>query len=89
MIIESEREHPVIDLEPWHIRGPLPLVGGPVPLALAAFLAMRQKIQDTHTHHQLHDDLVDHLERRGLVSPILTMISIMQKYDLYIIYVTP
>jgi hypothetical protein len=50
---------------------------------------MRQKIRDTYTHHQLQDDLVDYLERRGLVSPILTMISIMQNYDFYFICVTP
>jgi hypothetical protein len=56
---------------------------------VSSFLSMRQKIRDTYTHHQLQDDLVDYLERRGLVSPILTMISIMQNYDFYFICVTP
>jgi hypothetical protein len=32
-----------------------------VPPAFAPFLAMRQEIRDTTIHHQLQDDLVDHL----------------------------
>jgi hypothetical protein len=32
-----------------------------VTAAFASFLAMRKKIQDSATHHQLQDDLVDHL----------------------------
>jgi hypothetical protein len=61
MIIESEREHPVYDPEPYHRQGPLANVDHQVPAAFAAFLAMRQEIRDANTHSQLQDDLVKHL----------------------------
>jgi hypothetical protein len=32
-----------------------------VPVAFAAFFAMRQEIQDANTHSQLQDNLVEHL----------------------------
>jgi hypothetical protein len=46
MIIEGEREHPVYDPEPYHRQGPLANVDHQVPVAFAAFLAMRQEIRD-------------------------------------------
>jgi hypothetical protein len=61
MIIESEREHPVYDPEPYHCHGPLANVDHQVPAAFAAFLAMRQEIRDANTLSQLQDDLVEHL----------------------------
>jgi hypothetical protein len=61
MIIESEREHPVYDPEPYHRQGPLANVDHQVPAAFAAFLAMRQEIRDANNHSQLQDDLVEHL----------------------------
>jgi hypothetical protein len=61
MIIESEREHPVYDPEPYHQQGPLANVDHQEPAAFAAFLAMRQEIRDSNTHSQLPDDLVEHL----------------------------
>jgi hypothetical protein len=42
MIIESEREHLVYDPEPYHRQGPLVTLDQQVPVALAAFLAMRR-----------------------------------------------
>jgi hypothetical protein len=61
MIIESEREYPVVDPEPYHRQGPLATVDRKVPAAFAAFLAMLQEIRDKNTHSQLQDDLVEHL----------------------------
>jgi hypothetical protein len=61
MIIESEREHPVYDPEPYHRQGSLANVDHQVPAAFAVFLAMRQEIRDVNTHSQLQDDLVEHL----------------------------
>jgi hypothetical protein len=56
MIIESEREHPVVDLEPYHCQGPLATIDHQVPTAFTAFIAMRQEIRDGNTHSQLQDD---------------------------------
>jgi hypothetical protein len=56
MIIESEREHLVYDLELYHRQGPLATVDHQVPVAFASFLAMHQKIRDANTHRQLQDD---------------------------------
>jgi hypothetical protein len=50
MIIESEREHPVYDPEPYHRQGPLANVDHQVLATFAAFLAMRQEIRDANTH---------------------------------------
>jgi hypothetical protein len=61
MIIESEREHPVYDPEPYHRHGPLVNVDHQVSAAFAAFLAMLQEIRDANTDSQLQDDLVEHL----------------------------
>jgi hypothetical protein len=61
MIIESEREHPVLDIEPYHRQGPLATVDHQVPTVFASFLIMHQEIQDTNTHSQLQDDLMEHL----------------------------
>jgi hypothetical protein len=61
IIIESEREHSVVDPEPYHCQGPLATVDYQVPAAFAAFLVMRQKIRDGNTHSQLQDNLVEHL----------------------------
>jgi hypothetical protein len=40
MIIESEREHPVLGSEPYHCQSPLATVDHQVHAAFAAFLAM-------------------------------------------------
>jgi hypothetical protein len=50
MIIGSEREHPVIGPESYHRQDPLATVNHQVPAAFAAFLAMRQEIQNANTH---------------------------------------
>jgi hypothetical protein len=46
MIIESEREHPVLDTEPYHRQGPLATVDHEVPATFDAFVFMRQEIRD-------------------------------------------
>jgi hypothetical protein len=61
MIIESKREHPVYNHEPYHRQGPFANVDHQVSAAFAAFLAMRQEIRDANTHSLLQDDLVEHL----------------------------
>jgi hypothetical protein len=61
MIIKSERDHPVHDIEPWHRHGPLVQIDHQVSPAFAPFLAMRRGIRDKPTHYQLQEDLVDHL----------------------------
>jgi hypothetical protein len=61
MIIESEREHPVYDPEPYHRQGPLANVDHQVPAPFADFLTMHQEIRDANTHSQLQDDMVKHL----------------------------
>jgi hypothetical protein len=61
MITESEWEHPVYDPEPYHRQGPHVTLDQHVPAAFAAFLVMRQEIQDANTYSQLQDDLVEHL----------------------------
>jgi hypothetical protein len=61
MIIESEREHRVYHTEPYHRQGPLATLDQHVPTVFATFLVMHQEIRDANTHHQLQDDLVEHL----------------------------
>ena len=62
MIIESERNNPVFDMEPYERQGPLANVDHQVPAAaFAAFLGRREQIRDNNTHFQLQDDLVEHL----------------------------
>ena len=64
MIIESERDNPVYDVEPHEWQGPLANVDHQVPAgAFAAILARRQEIRHNATHHQLQNDLVEHLWR--------------------------
>jgi hypothetical protein len=57
MIIESDREHPVLDTKTYHRQGPLATVDHQVSATFATFLAMRQEIRVTNTHSQLQDDL--------------------------------
>ena len=64
MIIESERNDPVADTEPYYRQGPLADVDHQVPATWAAFLTMRQEIRDPVVHTQLQNDLVKHLWRR-------------------------
>jgi hypothetical protein len=59
IITQSEREHPVLDIKPYHRRTPFATVDHQVPVVFAAFLTMRQEIRDANTHNQLQDDLVD------------------------------
>jgi hypothetical protein len=61
MIMESEREFPGFDIEPYERMDPLVDVDHNVPPAFAAFLARRQEVRNSNTHHQLQDDLVEHL----------------------------
>jgi hypothetical protein len=61
MITESEREFLVFDVEPYEWMDPLADVDHHMPLAFAAFLARRQEVRDTNTHHQLQNNLVEHL----------------------------
>jgi hypothetical protein len=61
IIIESKREFLVFDTEPYERIGPLADVDHNVPPAFAAFLVRRQEVRDFNTHHQLQDDLVEHL----------------------------
>jgi hypothetical protein len=56
MIIKSERELLVYDHEPYHRQGSLTTVNHQVPTEFAAFIAVRQEIQDANTHSQLQDD---------------------------------
>ena len=64
MIIESERDNPMYDVEPYERQGPLANVDHQVPVAaFAAILAGRQEIRDNATHHQLQNDPVEHLWR--------------------------
>lgn len=51
MIIESERECPVFDTEPYERMGPLANVNHQVQAAFAAFVARRQEIRYAGTHH--------------------------------------
>jgi hypothetical protein len=44
MIIESNREHPVLDTKTYHQQGPLATVDHQVSAIFATFLAMRQEI---------------------------------------------
>ena len=69
MIIESERNDPMDDSEPYYRLGPLPDVDHQVSATWAPFLAMRQEIRDPASHTQLQNDLVAHLwVRKGNVN---------------------
>jgi hypothetical protein len=61
MVIESERGFSVFDTEPHEQIGSFADIDHDVPLAFAAFLTMTQEVRDTNTHHQLQDDLVQHV----------------------------
>jgi hypothetical protein len=61
MIIDGEREDLVLYTEPYHCQGSLAIIDHQVLATFAAFLAMRQEIQDANTHSELQDDLVNHL----------------------------
>ena len=50
MIIESERNDPMDDSEPYYRQGPLADVDHQVPATWATFLAMRQEIRDPVMH---------------------------------------
>ena len=63
MIIESEQEEPVFDIEPYYRQGPLAKVDHQLPATWTAYLSMRQEIRDPQVHHQLQQDLVEHLWR--------------------------
>ena len=63
MIIESEQEEPVFDTEPYHRQGPLAQVDHQLPATWTAYLSVRQEIRDPQVHHQLQQDLIEHLWR--------------------------
>ena len=63
MIIESEQEEPVFDTEPYYRQGPLAQVDHQLPATWIAYHNMRQEIRDPQVHHQLQQDLVEHLWR--------------------------
>ena len=63
MIIESEQEDPVFDTEPYYRQGPLAEVDHQLPATWTAYLSMRQEIRDPQVHHQLQQDLIEHLWR--------------------------
>ena len=63
MIIESEQEDPVFDTEPYYRQGPLAEVHHQLPATWTAYLSMRQEIRDPQVHHQLQQDLIEHLWR--------------------------
>ena len=64
MIIDSEKDDPVTDTEPYFRMGPLAVVDQQMPTEWAAFLNMRSAIRDAQTHQRLQADLVEHLWRR-------------------------
>jgi len=66
MIIESEKEAPVYDCEPYINQGPLAVVEYQIPSDWTAYLNMRQEIRHPHVHRQLQEDLVD-AQRQCLV----------------------
>jgi hypothetical protein len=49
------------DNEPYHRQGPLADIDHQVSSSSDGLLAMCEEIRDLATHHQLQDDLVDHL----------------------------
>jgi hypothetical protein len=64
MIIESEREAPVEDDQPFHM-GLLAELDE-VPVEFSAFHAMHQEIRNKDKHNCLQEDLVEYLwTRRG------------------------
>jgi hypothetical protein len=66
MIIESEREDPVHDDQPFDYQGPLAKVEH-MPQEFAAFLQMHTDIRDACVYAQLQADLAAHLwARRGV-----------------------
>ena len=64
MIIESEKEEQVFDTKPYLNQGPLAVVDHQIPADWTTYLNMRQEIRDQQVHHQLQQDLVDHLWMR-------------------------
>ena len=63
MIIESKQEEPVFGIEPYYRQGSLAQVDHQLPATLTAYLNMCQEIRDPRVHHQLQQDLVEHLWR--------------------------
>ena len=63
MIIESEQEEPILDIEPYYRQGPLAQVDHQLPATWVAFLNMRQEIGDPQVHQELQHDPVEHLWR--------------------------
>jgi hypothetical protein len=60
IIIESEREEPVKDDQPYDHEGPLAELDQ-VPVKFSAFLAMHQKIRNRDEDNHLQENLVEHL----------------------------
>jgi hypothetical protein len=60
MIIESERDEPVVDDQPFDHEGPLVNLDQ-VPVEFVAFLALHQEIRNRGGHNRLQKDLVEHL----------------------------
>jgi hypothetical protein len=66
MIIENEQKYLISPSEqatPYEGEGSLAQPNHQVPTSWDAFIAMRQKIQDSTMHQLLHDDLVEHIWR--------------------------
>ena len=69
MIIESERNNPVHDHQPYDFEGPHAQVDHNVPVDWADYLSMYLEIHDETTHHDLQADLANHLwARRGMAA---------------------
>ena len=52
-----------VDTEPYYRQGPLAEVDHQLPATWTAYLSMRQEIRDPQVHHQLQQDLIEHLWR--------------------------
>jgi hypothetical protein len=60
IIIESEHEEHVKDVQPYDHEGPLAELDQ-VPVELSAFLAVHQKIRNIDEDNDLQKNLVEHL----------------------------
>ena len=64
MIIESERDAPMVDDQPYELQDHVAQLADEVPSEFVNFLAMHTEIRDEFTHIELQNDLVEQGRQR-------------------------
>jgi hypothetical protein len=87
IVVESEREEPVEDDQPYDHKGPLAELDQ-VLVKFSAFLAMHQEIHNRDEHNHLQEDLVEHLwTQEMLIAFIYFLFELLYEYYTFVLFV--